>query len=298
MKKIILTLSLLIFSLAIVAETTGEAGFQMLKVPTGAAISGQGGVGAFVSDDAFGFMNNPTAGMLQKKRVISIAQNYWLMDFQMNSGAYYYSQGKKAFGISYRYLDYGKLDGRDDVANQTGEFHPMDMVVTTNLGYRITPDMYLAANMNALYEKIDAASAIGLAFDIGYTYLTPIKDLTVAAAVKNIGKTGDMDKEDIDLPIAAEISIIKPLQLKSVMFANELKIIKYSDNDELQMALGTNIQITEILKLRLGYKFNYDAEDLTAGIGIKLKKINVDYAFVNFNSEINDVHMIGLTYKF
>ncbi len=298
MKRIILTLSLLIFSLAILADTTGEAGFQMLKIPTGAAISGQGGTGAFISDDAFGFMSNPTAGMLQKKRVISIAQNYWLLDFQMNSGAYYYSQGKKAFGIGYRYLDYGKLDGRDEVGNLIGEFHPMDMVLTTNFGYRITPDMYLAANVNALYEKIDAASAIGLSFDIGYTYLTPIKDLTVAAAVKNIGKTGDMDKEAIDLPIAVEISLIKPLQLKSVKFANELKIMKYSDNDELQMVLGTNVHITEILKLRLGYKFNYDAEDFSAGIGIKLKKIDVDYAFVNFNSEINDVHMIGLTYKF
>ncbi|MCF7794028.1 MAG: PorV/PorQ family protein [Candidatus Cloacimonetes bacterium] len=298
MKRILLTLSLLIFSLAILADTTGEAGFQMLKVPTGATTSAQGGVGAFTANDAFGFMSNPTAGMLPKKRVISFSHNYWLIDYQMNSGAYYYSQGKKAFGFGYRYLDYGKLESRDDVGNITGEFHPMDMVLTTNFGYRITPDMYLAANLNALYEKIDAASAVGLAFDIGYTYLTPIKDLTVAAAVKNIGKTGDMDKEDIDLPIAAEISLIKALQLKSVKFANELKIMKYSDNDELQMVLGTNIHITEILKLRLGYKLNYDAEDFSAGIGIKLKKIDVDYAYVPFNSEIDDVHVIGLTYKF
>jgi len=184
------------------------------------------------------------------------------------------------------------------VGNITGEFHPMDMVITTNFGYRLTPDMYLATNVNFLYEKIDAASALGLAFDIGYTYLTPIQDITFIAAIKNIGKTGDMDKENIELPMAVEVSLIKTMQLKSIKLSNELKVMKYSDNDELKTTLGAKVHLSEILTLRLGYKFNYDAEDFSAGIGINLKKVQVDYAYVPFSSEIDDVHVIGLTYKF
>jgi hypothetical protein len=216
----------------------------------------------------------------------------------MNSGAYYYSMGKMAFGMGYRYLDYGKIESRDEVGNITGEFHPMDMIITANFGFRLNPNMFLATNINFLYEKIDAASALGLAFDFGYTYLTPIQDLTFVAALKNIGKTGDMDQEDIKLPIATEVSLLKDIQLKSVKFSNELKVIKYSDNDELKMILGTDVHLSEILNLRFGYKFNYDAENVSAGIGIRLKKVKVDYAYVPFNSELDDVHVIGLTYSF
>ncbi len=298
MKNIILSLLLITLVLKVGAETSGEAGFQMLKISSGAATSAQGGTGAFSADDAFGFMHNPAAAILQRSRVISIAQNYWLLDYQMNSGAYYFSNGQKSIGFGYRYLDYGKLESRDDVGNITGEFHPMDMVITANFAYRITPDLYMGTNLHGLYEKIDAASALGLALDFGAVYLTPLKDLKITAALKNLGKTGKMDQEDIKLPFAAEFGLTKDLNLNFAFFSNHLKIIKYSDNDDLQIAFGINSKLTELLSLRLGYKFNYDVEDISAGFGIKLKKLNMDYAYIPFRSEINDVHVIGLSYKF
>lgn len=298
MKKILLTLLLTILNLALWAETSGEAGFQMLKINSGAVTSAQGGTGAFSSDDAFGFMHNPAAAILQRSRVISVAQNYWLLDYQMNSGAYYFSTGQKSIGFGYRYLDYGKLESRDDVGNITGEFHPMDMVITANFAYRLTPDIYLGTNLHGLYEKIDAASALGLAIDFGAVYLTPLQDLKITAALKNLGKTDKMDQEEVELPIAAEIGLIKDLEFSFAAFSSEMKVIKYSDNDEFQMAFGINSRLTDMLNLRLGYKFNYDAEDISAGFGIKLKKLNIDYAYIPFRSEINDVHVIGLSYKF
>ncbi|HPR17575.1 MAG TPA: PorV/PorQ family protein [Candidatus Cloacimonadota bacterium] len=298
MKKLFVILVIVMLTAVLLADTSGEAGFQMLKINTGATVGAQSGTGAFTTEDAFGFMHNPTAGIWQHKRVISLAQNYWIMDCQLNSGAYYYSQGSKAFGIGYRYLDYGKQDNRNDAGEITGEFHPMDMVITTNAAYRLNPDMYLGANLHILYEKIDAASALGVAFDLGYTYLTPFQDFKLAVALKNLGKTDDMDKEDIELPITAEFNLIKDFQLGMVPLSTELKLLKHSDDDDLKMALGLNAQIVKMLELRFGYKFNYDSEDLSAGFGIKLKKIDVDYAYVPHSSELGDAHLIGLTYKF
>ena len=66
----------------------------------------------------------------------------------------------------------------------------------------------------------------------------------------------------------------------------------------MRAVIGLGIRPVEKLDLRFGYKFNYDAEDLSLGIGINLKKISIDYAYIPFQYEINDVHIIGINYKF
>ncbi|OPX29352.1 MAG: hypothetical protein B1H06_01615, partial [Candidatus Cloacimonas sp. 4484_143] len=62
--------------------------------------------------------------------------------------------------------------------------------------------------------------------------------------------------------------------------------------------LGTKVRLNNILDFKLGYKLNFDSESFSAGFGINLKKISIDYAYVPFEYHINDVHVIGLTYKF
>ncbi|MEJ2568372.1 MAG: hypothetical protein P8Z50_05810, partial [candidate division WOR-3 bacterium] len=39
-----------------------------------------------------------------------------------------------------------------------------------------------------------------------------------------------------------------------------------------------------VLKLRAGYKFNYDEEGLCAGIGIGMSNIKLDYAYSAFGA--------------
>jgi hypothetical protein len=110
MKKIIIALIMINVLILLSAETSGEKGWQMLKLSSGVDCAAQGGSGAFSTNDAFGFLNHPTAGLLSRNKVISLAQNYWLFDTTLNSGAYLNSQGNKSFGFAYRYLNYGKLD--------------------------------------------------------------------------------------------------------------------------------------------------------------------------------------------
>jgi len=298
MKKVILMIFIMVFAVLLKAETSGEYGFQMLKISAGAALSAQGGTGAFFSNDAYGFIQNPAAGLLKRKRVISLSQNYWIFDTVINSGAYAYSNRKRSFGFGYRYLDYGKLEDRDDTGTLLGEFHPMDLVLSTNFGYRLTPDHYAGVNVNLLYEKIDTSSSYGFTIDLGYTYLTPIKDMLISAALKHLGKTSEMDKDVIDLPITGELSVVKNFQLVSKNFSTELKAIKHIDDDEFKAVWGINFEINRTFNLKLGYKFNYDSEDISAGFGINLKKISLDYAYIPFDYEIDDVHIIGLTYRF
>ncbi|MCD6176650.1 MAG: PorV/PorQ family protein [Candidatus Cloacimonetes bacterium] len=290
----------IIFSLAVVlsAETSGEYGFQLLKIASGPESSAQAGTGAFSSGEAYAFMINSTAGLFANHRIISIAQNYWIFDTKLNSAGYINTNGKTSFGVAYRYLDYGKLDNRTDTGELIGEFHPMDLIFSLNFGYRIAPNHYAGINANALYEKIDTSSSYGYTFDLGYTYLSFIQGQKFSAAIKNVGQTSAMENETIDLPISFELGTTQEFDISIIKLFTEFKMIKHIDDDEFRAVLGTKIELNKIFDLKLGYKLNFDAENFTAGFGINLKKIAMDYAYVPFEYHINDVHVIGLTYKF
>ncbi len=300
MKKLIIIIILIGLGCALVAETSGECGFQMLKIVSGASMAAQGGAGAFSATDAFPFLQNPAAGVINRTHVISMTQNYWLFDTTLNCLAYTNFLGKTAFGLSYRYLDYGKIDSYDDTGENIGEFHPIDLTFSTNFAFRITPDHFVGLNINALYEKIDTSSSFGFSFDVGYVYITPIKDLKLAAAIKHFGKTSEMDKEDIDLPVTGEIAAVKDFNINLIKISSEIKAIKHIDDDVIKAVIGLNIIPIEKLTLRFGYKINYDLGNISLGLGINLKKINIDYAYIPSDPdyEINDVHMIGISYKF
>jgi len=298
LNKILLILIILSFFVLLSGETSGEYGFQLLKIASGAEGAAQAGTGAFSSGEAYAFMLNPTAGLFAKQRVISIAQNYWIFDTKLNSAGYINTNGKTSFGVAYRYLDYGKLENRTDTGELIGEFHPMDLVFSLNFGYRITPNQYAGINVNALYEKIDTASSYGYTFDLGYTYLSLIQGQKFSAAIKNLGQTSAMENETVDLPISFELGAIQEFEINTIKLSGEIKMIKHIDDDELRAVLGTKVELNKILDLKLGYKLNFDAESFTAGFGINLKKIALDYAYVPFEYNIDDVHVIGLSYKF
>ncbi len=291
---------LIIFSLAVVlsAETSGEYGFQLLKIASGPEGAAQAGTGAFSSGEAYSFMLNPTAGLFAGQRIISIAQNYWIFDTKLNSAGYINTNGKTSFGVAYRYLDYGMLENRTDTGELIGEFHPMDLIFSLNFGYRITPNQYAGINANALYEKIDTASSYGYTFDLGYTYLSFMQGQKFSAAIKNLGQTSAMENETIDLPISFELGVIQKFNINTIMLFSEIKMIKHIDDDQLRAVLGTKVELNRIIDLKLGYKLNFDAESFSAGFGINLKKISIDYAYVPFEYNVNDVHVIGLSYKF
>lgn len=297
MKKCIFILMMIAVLTILSAETSGEYGFQILKINTGAQSNALAGSGSLYNTDAFVFLQNPAAGSLIRRRVVTFAQNYWLLDTLLNSGGYYYNTGRNSFGAAYRYLDYGKIVSRDEAGNITGEFHPMDLILTVNFGRRLNPDHFVAINMNILYEKIESASSYGFSTDLGYLYRTPIKDLNITAAVKNLGITSKMDQERIDLPISLHVGAAKAFDLLAIKLETEFIIIKNIDDDKTKMNLGINLPLMNAMNIRLGYKFNYDAEDLSFGFGLNWRRIIFDYAYLPFNADLNNAHIIAMTFK-
>lgn len=299
MKKLIITTLMISLVIMLSATTNGESGFQMLKISSGADAAALAGTNAINSSDAFSFLQIPTAGLLNPQKNISVTQNYWIFDTTLNSAAYQNSTGKTSFSCAYRFLDYGKLENRDETGGEpNGEFHPMDLVLSANFGYRFTPNHYTGININGLYEKIDSASSLGYTFDFGYSYLPPLKATTISFALKNLGQTSAMDEDVIELPISTEIAFNKIFSFKNMDLQTEIKAIRHFDDDNYKAASGVKALYKKMFALKLGYKFNYDAEDFSYGFGVNYHKFAFDYAFIPFKYEIDHTHILGLTYHF
>lgn len=298
MKKIIFLTAVLVIAISAFATVDGDRGFQMLRVLTDPATAGQAGSGAVLSESGFNFLDNAAAPLMKNVRAVSFSQNMWLFDTSMSNVGYRKSSTNRSFGFAIRYLDYGKIEYRDDEGSMPlGEYHPMDMNIVFNLGYRIKSSHLVGINVKGLYEKIDDSSATGIAGDIGYVYLTPLAGLKAIASVKNFGFTSKMDLEDIKLPVTFEAGINKESNFSGNMISMEGRLIKDIDNDELRGALGAEYSYQGRFLLRSGYKLNHDLESLSFGFGVRMRRFEVNYAYNPIKEELDDVHYLGINVR-
>lgn len=298
MKKIIGVILLLLVCSLLTAEVDGSKGFQALRISVDPASAAQGGTGGMHISSGFSFLDNPASGMIVKGKVLSFSQNFWLFDTSLSSIGYVTSQGRNSFGIAMRYLDYGKVENRDDTGALYGEYHPMDMIVSFNLGYRILASHYLGVNLSFLYEQIDDASSTGASLDLGYIYRTPLQGLNLLASVKNLGIASKVDKDEIELPLTFELGLSELFPFSGEILSAEAKLIKETDNDQIKGNLGVQINVHRNLSLRSGYKLNSDLEGFSCGFGVKVSSFLLNYAFLPIGEDLDDVHQLGLSWQF
>ncbi|MBW6516599.1 MAG: PorV/PorQ family protein [Candidatus Cloacimonetes bacterium] len=301
-KSILILVMIIIFGLSLQGvepiNIKSDYGWKMLTIPLSPSIAAMAGTGASISDEAGSFIEHPAAGLVGNVRAISVSQNLWIFDTQLNSIAINTITGATSYGFALRALDYGKIDARDLAGDIIGEFHPLDVNLIGNFAYRITPNYYAGINLMLLYQKIQTKSSTGVAFDLGLTYLTPISGLSVDAAVKHLGKTQKVNQSRIKLPVTPELAFNYLLPVDIAIIHTELKMLKHPDDDNIRVQLGANANINSVFNVRAGYYFNHDTQNITAGIGLQLKRIDFNYAYLPFSNDIRDAHSFGLSYKF
>jgi hypothetical protein len=221
----------------------------------------------------------------------------WLADTQANMISYSYSRKIDHFGIAIRNLDYGDIENRDDMGIMIGSYHPIDIDATANYARRLSPNFYTGVNLGVLYQKLNTASSLALHSDLGFCYLPPVKNTKISLAVRDLGVANKTDDERVKLPTSFEMDINKGFLLADQQIFLGGSAIQTLDED-LKGSINLEGNLFQIFSIRGGYLLGYDAQDFSAGFGVKYKNISVDYGYGAFNSELNDVHSFGVTYRF
>ncbi len=301
MKNMLFTTILLLSALgtlpAGIHDNAGQYGYQFLDVSTNPVSLALAGRGVGSGSDLSSFLRQPASSVLNSHRSLGASHLIWLEDTSLNNLCYSWSDRKAHFGMALRTLDYGELEIRDDNGLLIGTYSPLNVDLMGNYAYRVTPSLYAGINAGVAYEKLNTDSSYGLHGDLGFTWLPPVQDTRFSLAVRNLGISTAMNEERTLFPVSLEMDLSKEIALGENSLAVELSGIKAID-ENWKAAINAEFNLYGLAFIRAGYKINFDAEDISAGLGFRWKNLGIDYGWAPFSSHLNDVHSFGLSYHF
>jgi len=335
MKKVMVGLLALIALLATSAlsQKVGSTSMQFLKVMPVARATAMGEAYSVLASGAEALFWNP-AGLAQVENVeASLTYVKWIFDTRqaaLSVAAPLGSYGTA--GVQLQYVDFGEIPEalwaspyKDDIENPglTGNtFRPYAYLVGFSYAYQLTErfstglsvklaheSLYngsTVTSVTSLGETVDAKTwANGLLFDFGILYNTGFQSVKLAASVQNFGPNVTYAVEDNSIPLALRVGIaanligqdalLMPMENSRLGVAFDL----FQPNDYTQQAhMGVEYEYAGMVALRAGYKFNYDADGFTAGLGVKQTlggtRFSVDYSYGALDYELGRVHRISI----
>jgi len=270
----------------------GKSGFSFLKISPTARAAGMGDAFTAIANDVTAIFFNP-AGLTHIKNIdFSFNHTNWIVNSKLLSGAIGFPLGKRSvLGISIVRFTSEKFEETTIFEPEgTGRFiQAGDIAIGTAYALRLTDRLSFGIKGQYIEEFIDKDKAKGIAFDFSTFYLSGFRDLSLAMVMKNFGPDAKFLTKKFKLPlyfnINSAMSIIgeqgSPVQL--LVSAESAFATDYRD----RYHVGSELWIADMIALRGGYKFFYDTEDWTIGMGLKLKmgprKIILDIAYSNFD---------------
>ncbi|OGS08821.1 MAG: hypothetical protein A2270_11470 [Elusimicrobia bacterium RIFOXYA12_FULL_51_18] len=288
-------LLILPFSCAAAASGGNSTG-QILKLGVGARNAALGDSGAADSGDSSAIFWNP-AGLGFVKRC-SVSTSYSSLFESVSHGAASAACPVNSLGavaVGGQFLNYGKLDSRDNTGALDGEFTPSDKVFSASWGFGVGKIAAFGVTAKKLYVKIDEHASANAA-DIGL--MLRFSAMTVGAALKNTRGKLKLGEVSENLPKTATIGAKADLDPITIMADMN------SSKDGGWISSGVEYCFSpksegSPVTLRAGYstRMKTKGNNLTFGAGIADKSWALDYALVPYG-ELGLTHHVSVAYLF
>ena len=246
------------------------SGAKFLELQPSVRALAVGDVAASISGEASLLLSNPANTVFATKNGFSVLYNSYIQDIYqgMVSGVFLF-QGW-ASGLSYSQLGMKDEPVYDESGNETGKkFGYGGNVLSGNVSMLVNKNLSIGLNIKSIGEEIGTYSKNTIGFDTGLGL--KVDFLQFGLSYLNIGKIGQWS---LPAALRAGASATK----KELTVCSDY-ILRTVDNKS-EIGIGAEYIISEVLTPRVGYKFAKERSGITAGIGLKLKSIALDYAFV------------------
>jgi hypothetical protein len=333
-KKYLIILSVLcLFSTISYSQKVGTTSMQFLKVMPCARATALGDAYTVLATGAEAVFWNPSGIAQVQNQELSSTYMMWMMDTRIGAISYASNLNSLgAFGVALQYVDYGEMEEaiwnrpyikNDPYPGLTGNtFRPFAYVATLSYAINLTDKFSTGLSVKYAYESLYNGNTFnamisegdnenvntwgsGFLFDFGMHYNTGYRSIQLGIAIQNFGANVKYAKEASAVPLQFRWGVAADLFGKDALLANiddnrlSLAFDLFQPNDYAQQEhLGLEYEFAGVIALRGGYKFNYDSEGLTAGIGIKQAigsiKFSFDYSYGSVSNFLGDVHRISL----
>ena len=267
---------------------------------------------------------NPAAINPQMDKQLSVNYNNYLSDVNYGTVAYAYSWDRytQVIHAGITYINYGDFDGYDTQGNATNSFSGSEVAISVGHARNIPfTNFHYGGTIKFISSQLEQYSSFGVAADLGIMYIHEDWDLQITGVARNIGT--QLTPYDIDLePLPFEIILgasqileripirwhftLENMQRWDLAFSNPdrettdlegvvtTENINFIDEAFRHVILGIELFPESGFNIRFGYNFRRAEElriidtrafsGLSAGFGIKLNKVRLNYSFSKYNT--------------
>ncbi len=296
-----LSAALLLAAAGVQAAGAGATGGSFLKVGVGAKALSMGSAASVVTEGANAINWNP--GLLGEVKQKNMTASYSMLFQDESQGFWGYAAplggGGGVIGVGVNYLTVSNLEKRaGDTEAADSMFNNNNTAISLSYGRaEVRSGLSLGATLKYIQQKIDTQSDNAVAVDLGSVYKLN-SDWTTAFVAQNLGSKIGPDK----LPLTLKAGVATKLFNGKLAIASDLDWLV---NDErFYVDLGADYSLNRHLAFRAGYQAGRNKDELgsglvgfCAGIGLKLNRFSLDYAYVPLG-DLGNTHRMTLGFYF
>jgi len=334
--RIFISLMMLIGLTSIVfSQKVASTSMQFLKVMPCARATAMGDAYTVWAHGAEAVFWNPSGVALTEGFQFTTTYTNWIFDAKQYAIGLAMQFGNfGSVGLQFQYVDYGSFEEAllplEKGANPyepylTGRiFRPYSYLAGLTYARSLIEKFALGITVKYAHESLfDQKKVItltqtpgiygtevktytdALLFDVGIRYNTGFRTVQVAASIQNFGPSFKYAVDLAHAPILFRTGIAGDIIGQNSLLIEDPKnrlgfaIELFQPNDySQQIHTGFEYEFAKIIALRLGYKFNYDVEGLTFGVGIKqeISKsiILIDYSYGSMGKYLESAHRFSI----
>jgi len=292
------------------SNSAGTATAQFLKIAPGARGVAMGEAFSALADDATAIDWNPAGLIKIKSHSLALMHSPYLAGTFVDFFAYSQRAGEVGcWGMSVKYMDYGKIVKTDTAGVEIGEFSPYDVSVAVGFATYITgfnkdPEDRFVLGATGKFirsELLSSDSAVSSDIGVLLPYLFENRFL-ISMTVQNLMGTLRYDKFDYPLPLMLRLGSLTRVNDNMLVTAD---FVAPRDNAPF-LAMGgefrTGIGHDVDLFLRGGFNTRSITElgglrNITMGTGFRYTIYSIDYSFSPFG-DLGSVHRISAALNF
>lgn len=281
----------------------GQCGFTFLSLDVGARATGMGEAFTVIGTGADAIFYNPAgiAEMNSGKIDLVVSRTEWIAETALNALGLVYNMGiLGTAGFSVITTDYGDIYGTR--VDETIEEGYIDNGLLTDVGAyavgisyarRLTDKFQIGGNARYAYEHL-SSSAIDtsltvvnevstISYDMGTIFYPGFKSFRLGMSVRNFSTEIKYYNDGFQLPLTFNVAV--GMDILDLFGENpnhsmlvDFEVVHPRDYAR-RLHIGAEYSYQGFLMLRVGYKTNYDIENITAGVGLNLKGFKLNYSY-------------------
>ncbi|OGR88070.1 MAG: hypothetical protein A2021_07005 [Elusimicrobia bacterium GWF2_52_66] len=303
------------FSLSAFAGQPGVSSAAFLKFAPSPRGTAMGEAYTSVTQDAYAAWWNPAGLASIEQPELGATYNASFADtsHQYISLAYPLRYGS-TLGLNITRMSVAPFQGYDAKGYGTKQVDSADTAIGAAYARTLMKDeierpvFNIGANLKAISERLDTASANALALDLGAVYYLrpanywmskiPAQEFAFALSVKNLGTGLKFDKLSFPLPISSTLGASwtsHPWGAHTLTVALDQTI---SNDEKYAVNLGAEYFMFQLLSFRAGYKSGQAmGSGLRMGVGFRLSFMDLDYSMSPFG-DLGSMHKLGVSMRF